>query len=157
MIKKLKTNRHVCQVAIDEDEEELKWIEREEKAIHVRLDPLVERLREREETAERVRAQIAQAVEMFNGVRFIVRMTPCHVFHRAGVPGRLMYYVLCVARPCCQILSTTNSRITATRMKSANHRKAEARDELRAARGFSASAAESPHRTRPKGYFKRTK
>lgn len=58
---------------------------------------------------------------------------------------------------CLQILGTTNDRITKTRMKAANHRKAEASEELRAARGFSAAAAESPHRTRPKGYFKGTR
>ena len=122
MIKKLKSNRHKCQVAIDEDEEQLKWIAREEESIHVRLDPLAARLKEREETAARVRKQIEDAVNLFNG-----------------------------------ILGTTNDRITKTRMKAANHRKAEASEELRAARGFSAAAAESPHRTRPKGYFKGTR
>lgn len=69
MIKKLKSNRHKCQVAIDEDEEQLKWIAREEESIHVRLDPLAARLKEREETAARVRKQIEDAVNLFNGVR----------------------------------------------------------------------------------------
>ena len=72
MIKKLKSNRHKCQVAIDEDEEQLKWIAKEEASIHVRLDPLADRLREREETAARVRKQIDEAVALFNGVRRVL-------------------------------------------------------------------------------------
>lgn len=48
--------------------QKLKWIEKKEKDIHVRLDPLAERLKEREETAERIRKQIEQAVEQFGGV-----------------------------------------------------------------------------------------
>lgn len=48
--------------------QKLKWIEKKEKDIHVRLDPLAGRLKEREETAERIRKQIEQAVEQFGGV-----------------------------------------------------------------------------------------
>jgi hypothetical protein len=69
MIKKLKQNRLKCQVAIDEDEEQLKWIAKEEASIRVRLDPLAGRLAEREATAARVRKQIDEAVGLFNGVR----------------------------------------------------------------------------------------
>lgn len=171
MIKKLKSNRHKCQVAIDEDEEQLKWIAKEEASIHVRLDPLAERLREREATAERVRKQIDEAVALFNGVRGWRGWRgwwSCHGWHVVcttlprglrcahSYPARSVLSLWRVhARS--QILSTTNSRITKTRMKAANHRKTEATEELRAARGFSAEAADSPHRTRPKGYFKRGK
>eukprot|EP00500_Bicosoecida_sp_ms1_P013342 CAMPEP_0203816530 /NCGR_PEP_ID=MMETSP0115-20131106/15857_1 /ASSEMBLY_ACC=CAM_ASM_000227 /TAXON_ID=33651 /ORGANISM="Bicosoecid sp, Strain ms1" /LENGTH=253 /DNA_ID=CAMNT_0050725435 /DNA_START=170 /DNA_END=928 /DNA_ORIENTATION=- len=68
MVHRLKANRRACQVAIDEDEEKLKWIEREEEALAVRLRPLRARLEDREATAKRVRESIETSVAQFQSV-----------------------------------------------------------------------------------------
>lgn len=68
MVHRLKSNRRACQVAIDEDEEKLKWIEREEESLAVRLRPLQARLADREETAARVRHRIEDSVAKFQAV-----------------------------------------------------------------------------------------